>query len=136
MTGGSGAEAAAVQVMGLFARPQLPERRWFTDLLPYLSPEYAEEAQYIDPARIPFDTVQHNPIASQEEHNPQLVTVVFTTNDGPWRLVLSQSGPGARWLVQAIEPVPARQAGPRPTALPTTVKTVTARASIDSDSAQ
>lgn len=135
-TGSPGAEATAVEAMGLFARPQLPERRWFTDLLPYLSPGYAEEAQYIAPARIPFDQVQQNPISSQEEHNPQLVTVVFTTNDGPWRLILSQSGPGARWLVEAIEPVPAQETDPKPTAQTATVQTMTARAFLDSDPAQ
>ena len=97
-------EAVAVKVMDLFARPEMPERRWFTDLLPYLTDDYADEAQYTDPARVPFDTVKPNPRASQDEHNPQVVTVAFKTNDGPWQVVMVQDQDGKPWLVEAIEP--------------------------------
>ena len=94
----------AIKVMDLFARPNTPERRWFTDLLPHLTDEYAEEAQYIDPARVPFTKVNANPTTSQDEHMPQMVIVRFSTNDGPWQVVLVQDQDGKPWLVQAIEP--------------------------------
>ncbi|KAA0973382.1 hypothetical protein FQ154_18580 [Paeniglutamicibacter gangotriensis] len=94
----------AIKVMDLFARPNTPERRWFIDLLPYLSEEYADEAQYIDPARVPFTKVQTNPTTNQDEHMPQMVIVRFSTNDGPWQVVLVQDQDGEPWLVQAIEP--------------------------------
>lgn len=94
----------AIKVMDLFARPDTPERRWFIDLLPYLTEEYAEEAQYIDPARVPLRKVNANPATSQDEHMPQMVIVRFSTNDGPWQVVLVQDHDGEPWLVQAIEP--------------------------------
>lgn len=94
----------AIKVMNLFARPDTPERRWFIDLLPYLTKEYADQAQYIDPARVPFNQVKTNPSTTQDEHLPQLVTVRFDTNDGPWQVVLVQEKAGEPWLVEAIEP--------------------------------
>lgn len=97
-------EDVAIRVMDLFARPDTPERRWYIDLLPYLSEEYADQAQYIDPARVPFNKVKANPTTSQDEHNPQLVIVRFGTNDGPWHVVMVQDQDGQPWLVLAIEP--------------------------------
>ena len=94
----------AIKVMNLFARPNTPERRWFIDLLPYLTEEYADQAQYTDPARVPFNRVSANPTTSQDEHNPQMVIVRFGTNDGPWQVVMVQDHDGEPWLVQAIEP--------------------------------
>lgn len=94
----------AIKVMDLFARPNIPERRWFIDLLPYLTEEYADEAQYIDPARVPLTKVNANPTTSQDEHMPQMVIVRFSTNDGPWQVVLVQDHDAEPWLVQAIEP--------------------------------
>lgn len=94
----------AIKVMNLFARPDTPERRWFIDLLPYLSEEYADQAQYIDPARVPFNRVLATPTTSQDEHNPQMVIVRFSTSDGPWQVVMVQDHDGEPWLVQAIEP--------------------------------
>ena len=94
----------AIKVMDIFARPETPERRWFIDLLPYLTEEYAEEAQYIDPARVPMTKVNANPTTSQDEHMPQMVIVRFSTNDGPWQVVLVQDHDAEPWLVQAIEP--------------------------------
>lgn len=94
----------AVKVMDLFARPDMPERRWFTDLLPYLTDDYADEAQYVDPARVTVNKVKPRPKASQDEHNPQVVTVAFKTNDGPWQVVMVQDQDGEPWLVEAIEP--------------------------------
>lgn len=97
-------EDVAIRVMKLFARPDTPERRWFIDLLPYLTEDYADQAQYIDPARVPFNRVTPNPSTRQDEHLPQLVTVRFETNDGPWQVVLVQEKAGEPWLVEAIEP--------------------------------
>lgn len=97
-------EAVAVKVMDLFARPEMPERRWFTDLLPYLTDDYADQAQYTDPARVTVNKVRPRPKASQDEHNPQVVTVAFKTNDGSWQVVMVQDQDGEPWLVEAIEP--------------------------------
>lgn len=97
-------EAVAVEVMGLFARPNEPERRWYTDLLPHLSAEYAEAAQYIDPARVRVSEVRAGPVLSREKDNPLTVTAQFDTDAGPWNVLLHRVGQDEPWLVEAIEP--------------------------------
>ena len=100
-------EATASEAMTLFARPYMPERRWFTDLLPHLSAEYAEEASYIDPARIPVSKILSGPDVRRDEHNPQVATADFETNDGTWQVVLHQDVPDGQWLVGSIAPTAA-----------------------------
>ena len=95
-------EDVAVKVMTLFARPDEPEQRWFAELRPYLEEEYAVEAEYIDPARIPFDKILSGPVMDGTEHNPQVVTADFKTNAGTWYVELHQNGPGGKWLVGGI----------------------------------
>lgn len=94
----------ATEAIKLFGRPDEPERRWFAELRPYLEEEYAVEAEYIDPARIPFSEVQSAPELNGDAHNPQLVTADFKTDDGTWTVELHQDNPGGEWLVGGIAP--------------------------------
>lgn len=97
-------EAVAVEVMGLFARSDVPERRWYTDLLPHLSEEYAEDAQYIDPANVRVNKILSGPVLVRERDNPLTVTAEFSTNAGPWSVLLHRVGQDDPWLVEAIQP--------------------------------
>lgn len=92
----------ATKAIKLFARPDEPERRWFSQLRPYLEKEYAVDAEYIDPARIPFDKIISGPQLETDSHNPQLVLAKFKTNDGTWTVEMHQDKPGAKWLVGGI----------------------------------
>ncbi|WP_417235517.1 hypothetical protein [Arthrobacter sp.] len=92
----------ATKAIKLFARPDEPERRWFSELRPYLEKEYAVDAEYIDPARIPFDKVLSGPQLETDSHNPQLVLARFKTNDGIWTVEMHQDTPGGEWLVGGI----------------------------------
>lgn len=94
--------AVATKAIKLFARPDEPERRWFSQLRPYLEKEYAVDAEYIDPARIPFDKIISGPQLETDSHNPQLVLAKFKTNDGTWTVEMHQDKPGAKWLVGRI----------------------------------
>lgn len=94
----------ATEAITLFARPDEPERRWFAELRPYLEEEYAVEAEYIDPARIPFSEIRSGPKLNADSDNPQLVTVDFKTDDGTWTVELHQDSPEGEWLVGAIAP--------------------------------
>lgn len=94
----------ATEAIELFGRPDEPERRWFAELRPYLEEEYAVEAEYIDPARIPFSEVQSSPELNRDSHNPQLTTVDYKTDDGIWTVTLHQDSPGGKWLVGGIAP--------------------------------
>lgn len=94
----------AAKVMGLFARPEVPETTWFADLAPHLAPEYAEDAKYIDPARVPIRKITDGPSISREAGNPLTVTATFSTDAGRWRMLLHRSGQQQPWLVTAISP--------------------------------
>lgn len=94
----------ASKVMVLFARPNVPEAAWFSDLVPYLAPEYAADAKYIDPARVPIRKVTDGPAISREAGNPLTVTATFSTDAGRWRMLLHRSGQQQPWLVAAISP--------------------------------
>lgn len=97
-------QRVAGKVMGLYARPDLPAGMWFSDLAPYLSPEYAEDAKYIDPARVPVRKVTDGPALSREAGNPSTVTASFSTDAGRWQIVLHRSGQHEPWLVTSIAP--------------------------------
>jgi len=94
----------AAEAIELFARPDEPERRWFAELRPYLDEDYAVEAEYIDPARIPFSEVRSGPKVHRDADNPQLVTVDFQTDDGTWTATLHQDTTAGEWLVGGIAP--------------------------------
>ncbi|MCV9996453.1 hypothetical protein OIU93_19475 [Paeniglutamicibacter sp. ZC-3] len=95
-------EEVAVKVMNLFARPDEPEQRWHAEIRPYLEKEYAIEAEYIDPARIPFDKILSGPVMDGTEHNEQVVTADFKTDAGTWYVELHQNELGGKWLVGGI----------------------------------
>jgi hypothetical protein len=99
-------EEVAVKVMNLFARPNEPEQRWHAEIRPYLEKEYALEAEYIDPARIPFDKILSGPVMEGDAHNPQVLTADFKTNAGTWYVELHQNAPGGEWLVGGIHQEP------------------------------
>ncbi|MFL4474483.1 hypothetical protein ACIPVK_10845 [Paeniglutamicibacter sp. MACA_103] len=77
-----GPEELAVKVMNVFARPDESEQRWHAEIRPYLEKEYALEAEYIDPARIPFDKILSGPVLEGDAHNPQILTAGFKPNAG------------------------------------------------------
>ncbi|MHA6969417.1 hypothetical protein ACX5K5_17180 (plasmid) [Glutamicibacter bergerei] len=64
--------------------------------------EYAIEAEYIDPVRIPFDKILSGPVMQGSEHNPQVVTADFKTDAGTWYVELHQNELGGKWLVGGI----------------------------------
>ncbi|MET3174653.1 UNVERIFIED_ORG: hypothetical protein ABIB52_002504 [Arthrobacter sp. UYCu721] len=93
---------SAANAMKLFGRPDVEEKKWFSELAPLLAPEYAEDARYIDPARVPITTITDGPSISREAQNPMTVTASFYTNDGPWDMMLHRTGQDAPWLVTSI----------------------------------
>lgn len=97
-------EHTAETAMRLFARPEAPEAVWFSDLSPYLAADYADDARYIDPARIPVKTITDGPAISREAGNPMTVTASFSTDAGRWQIMLHRSGQQEPWLVTAISP--------------------------------
>ena len=94
----------AAKVMGLFARPDVPETTWFAQLAPHLALEYADDAKYIDPAQVPVRKITDGPAISRDAGNPLTVTAWFSTDAGRWQMMLHRSGQQEPWLVTAISP--------------------------------
>jgi hypothetical protein len=94
----------AAKAMKLFGRPDVPDTTWFSDLEPLLAAAYAEDAKYIDPARVPITTVTDGPSITREAENPMTVTASFDTNAGPWDMMLHRIGQDDPWLVTSISP--------------------------------
>ncbi|MFK4637217.1 hypothetical protein [Paenarthrobacter histidinolovorans] len=94
----------AAKAMALFARPDVPETTWFADLAPHLAPDYAEDAKYIDPARVPIRKITDGPAISRDAGNPMTVTATFATDAGRWTMLLHRSGQQQPWLITAISP--------------------------------
>ena len=94
----------AAEVMGLFARPTVPEGPWFAALEPHLAADYAGSARYIDPARVPVSKVLEGPALSRDTGDPLTVTATFATDDGPWEVALHRTAQDAPWLVTDISP--------------------------------
>lgn len=92
----------AAKAMKLFGRPDVPDTTWFSDLEPLLAAGYAEDAKYIDPARVPFSTITDGPAISREAGNPMTVTASFYTDAGPWDMMLHRIGQDDPWLVTSI----------------------------------
>lgn len=98
--------ATATKVMRLFGRPTVPAKSWYRDLKPFLNPEYAQSASYIDPANVPFHQVVDGPVLSREKNNPVTVTATFVTDAGLWDVLLHRSAQTAPWVVTNISARP------------------------------
>ncbi|WP_077490917.1 hypothetical protein [Sinomonas mesophila] len=94
----------AAKAMTLFARPGVEQRQWITDLAPLLAEEYATEAQYINPARVPVTAVTGDPVLTREAGNPMTATATFATNAGKWTVLIHRTGQADPWRVVSIAP--------------------------------
>jgi hypothetical protein len=94
----------AAKAMTLFARPGVEQRQWITDLAPLLAEEYATEAQYINPARVPVTAVIGDPVLTREAGNPMTATATFATNAGEWAVLIHRIGQADPWRVVSIAP--------------------------------
>ena len=99
-----GAKDTAKRALTLFARPRLAQPTWFKQLQPLLSPEYAVEAEYISPAKVPVSRILDGPVLVREAGNPMTVTARFKTNHGPYLVLMHRSGQVDPWVVQSIRP--------------------------------
>ena len=98
------AKATARRALTLFARPRLDQPTWFKELQPLLSPEYAVEAEYILPAKVPVSRILDGPVLVRETGNPVTVTANFRTDHGTYLVLLHRTGQQDPWVVQSIRP--------------------------------
>lgn len=97
------ATRAAEDVMTAFARPSLPQGRWWRDLAPMLSATAREVYKYVAVENVPVRQVKGRG-EIVEDSSPYLATVEVKTDAGVYTILLSRSGAGAPWLAERIEP--------------------------------
>lgn len=97
--------AAAVQVMADYSKVGRPQSEWFKALAPQLTTAYAEDAQYIQPSRLPVRKVTGSPVVVPAAvRDGYQLRVRFSTNAGPWVVVMTRNGPAAPWLAANVVP--------------------------------
>lgn len=95
--------ATATAAMVAFARPDLDEETWWSDLSPMLSPAAAEAYQATDPANVPASAVTCTATLN-DSASPYLADVTVPTDVGRYNILLSREGQGEPWLVERISP--------------------------------
>ena len=97
---------AAVKVMAVYTDAGKPKEAWFQALAPLITTAYAQEAQYIQPSRLPVRKVTTAPsvvpLPVQDGHQ---VRVLFGTNVGEWVVIMTRASAGAPWLASNVLPV-------------------------------
>ena len=97
------AVADAAQVMRLFVRRSVPADRWWRDLVPYLSPQTAQDFRHTDPARVPASRVT-GPGVVLTDSVPLVARVSVPTDAGVYLLVLSRTDESPTWDAERITP--------------------------------
>lgn len=94
----SGARAAAVAFVDLWARPGVAEAQWYAALQPLATKSYAAQLADKQPWSVPADRVTGSPSGSAHGTS---ATVTVPTNSGPVTVLLEEQG--ASWLVSDVE---------------------------------
>lgn len=100
---------AGVRVLRVFARPWLPEQRWFRELSPLLSPTAAQAHAGTDPARVPAQAVT-GAAELLPATSGSIARVAVPTDAGRYTVLLSRKAQAGPWLAERITPPPG--AGP------------------------
>lgn len=97
------ATETATDVMTAFARPDLPQGRWWRDLAPMLTPTARETYKYVRVENVPVRKVRGK-AKIVDDASPYLASVEFKTDRGSYTVLLSRTGQAAPWLAERIEP--------------------------------
>lgn len=94
---------AAQRVMESFARPELDEETWWSELAPLLSLTAQGDYSFVDPVAVPARAVT-GPAVLVDEPSVFLAWVQVPTDAGQYEVLLSRTGDGAPWLAERITP--------------------------------
>ena len=96
---------AAVKVMGAYMEVAQPKDAWFRALAPLITTAYAQDAQYIQPSRLPVRKVTAAPsVVPAAVPDGHQVRVKFGTNAGEWVVIMTRASAGAPWLAANVLP--------------------------------
>lgn len=97
------ARVAARKAMSRFARPDLDENAWWSELVPLLSPMASVAYVNTDPATVPVRDVT-GAAELVDASSPYLAKVRVPTDAGHYVVLLSRAGQGSPWLVERFTP--------------------------------
>lgn len=98
------AKKTADQIMGAYTAQGKAKKEWFSTLAPMLTTNYAQEAEYIDPARLPVRKITSGPEIKTEVSTGYQVRASFGTNVGDWVIILTRASETSPWLAANILP--------------------------------
>lgn len=94
---------AATRVMRAFARPRVPEARWWADLAPLLSTQAQLDYAGTDPASVPASRLTGRARVAQVP-SVRVVRVQVPTNAGTYTVTLSRRDAASAWLAERLAP--------------------------------
>lgn len=96
---------AAAKVMDAYTDAGKAKDAWFQALAPMITTAYAQDAQYIQPSRLPVREVTGAPsVVPAEVPDGHQVRVKFSTNAGEWVVIMTRASAGAPWLAANLLP--------------------------------
>lgn len=99
----SQAAATATKAMQLFARPDVPEKRWWDQLRPYLTAKAQHDYAYTDPANVPASELT-GPAAVLPTDADTLARIQVPTDVGLYLVLLTRSPQSQSWQVDRLLP--------------------------------
>lgn len=93
---------AARDALVAFARPDLDQKTWYSELEPYLTENAAQTHHYTDPENITASEVT-GPGDIIDDESAYLAVVSVPTDDGDYQVTVVRDNAEADWLVEKIE---------------------------------
>ncbi|WP_054009825.1 hypothetical protein [Arthrobacter sp. ERGS1:01] len=94
----------AHQVMAAFTNTGVARDQWWTALAPLLTTNFATQAQYIHPSRLPVRVLRSGPRPVEGQLSGNQVRASFDTNAGSWTTIMVRTSTTAPWLASNIGP--------------------------------
>ena len=96
---------AAAKVMTAYADVSKPKDAWFQALAPLITTAWAQDAQYIQPSRLPVRKLTTGPsMVTATVPDGHQVRVKFGTDAGDWVVIMTRASEGAPWLASDVQP--------------------------------
>lgn len=96
---------AAAKVMAAYADVSKPKDAWFQALAPLITTAWAQDAQYIQPSRLPVRKLTTGPsVMPAAVPDGHQIRVKFGTSAGDWVVIMTRASAGAPWLASDVQP--------------------------------
>ncbi|MCD2444330.1 hypothetical protein LQ757_18775 [Agromyces sp. SYSU K20354] len=94
---------AAETVMAAFARPDMAQEAWWSELAPMLSQQATQDYAYVQPAAVPARKVTGS-AELVDDTSAYVATVAVPTDVGTYTVILSRTTGSEPWKAERITP--------------------------------